>query len=144
MQASLVDQRRYLSENARSRLRGSNACLRTVAPTLPVRVPSERAGVFLLDHSQVGFAVIFINDISFFCVETKKARDLVKALGLGFGWVQPSKLYICEICVDTNLINRSGTSVVEIGRFVGKILRRRVAICGWQNEAASESPRQAA
>lgn len=107
MQASLVDQRRYLSENARSRLRGSNACLRTVAPTLPVRAPSERAGVFLLDHSQVGFAVIFIDDISFFCVEMKKARDLVRALGLGFGWVQPSELYIREISVDTDLIYRS-------------------------------------
>ena len=106
MQASLVDQRRYLSENTRSRLRGSNTCLRTEAPTLPFRTPSERAGVFLLDHSQVGFAVIFIDDISFFCVEMNKARDLSKALGLGYGWVQPSELYIRKISIDTDLIHR--------------------------------------
>jgi hypothetical protein len=63
----LADQRLYLSEKARSRLRGSNVCLITATPALLVRVPNERVGVFLLDHCQVGFAVMFIiSGISFF------------------------------------------------------------------------------
>ena len=66
----LGDQRRYLSEKARSRLRGSNACLRTVAPALLVRALNERAGAFLLDHCQVGFAVMsIIGGSSFLYVE---------------------------------------------------------------------------
>ena len=55
-----VGQRRYLSENATSRLRGRNNCLTTVGPALLARVLTERIGVFLLDHCQVGFAVMFI------------------------------------------------------------------------------------
>lgn len=40
----------------------------TAAPKLQVRAAEERVGVFLLDHCQVGFAVIFIIvGISFFC-----------------------------------------------------------------------------
>jgi len=56
----LVSQRRYLSEKARSRLRGSKVCLITIAPALLVRVLAERALAFLLDHCQVGFAVMSI------------------------------------------------------------------------------------
>lgn len=86
----LAGQRRYFSENARSRLRGSMACLMTATPTLLVRVPGECAGVFLLAHCQVGFAVMFIIDgVSFFCVGMKKARGLLRASG--FGWGQPSE-----------------------------------------------------
>ena len=56
----LAGQRRYFSEKARSRLRGSRACLMTAAPKFPVRAAGERVGVFLLAHCQVGFAVMFI------------------------------------------------------------------------------------
>lgn len=63
----LAGQRRYFSEKARSRLRGNSACLTIAAPALLVHVPGECAGVFLLAHCQVGFAVMFIIDgISFF------------------------------------------------------------------------------
>lgn len=49
-------------------------CLMTAAPTLLVRVLGKCAGVLLLAHCQVGFAVMFIIDgISFFCVGMKKA-----------------------------------------------------------------------
>jgi len=60
-------QRRYLSEKARSRLRGSKVCLITIAPVLLVRVLAEGVLAFLLDHCQVGFAVMSIIGISFFC-----------------------------------------------------------------------------
>lgn len=63
----LAGQRRYFSENASSRLRGSMACLRAVAPALLVRAPGAGAGELLLAHCQVGLAVLFIIDgISFF------------------------------------------------------------------------------
>jgi hypothetical protein len=55
-----IGQRRYFSENATSRLRGSNNCLKTVGLALLARVLIERVGVFLLDHCQAGFAVMFI------------------------------------------------------------------------------------
>ena len=80
-----LDQRRYFREKSRSRskLRGNNACLRGDMPVLPVRVLGELAEVFLPDHCQVGFAVIFtIGAISLFCVGMKKAQDLVRARAL--------------------------------------------------------------
>lgn len=81
-------QRRYLSEKARSRLRGSKVCLITIAPALLVRVLAERVLAFLLDHCQVGFAVMsIIGELSFFCVEVKKPEDLSRVSG--FGWGQP-------------------------------------------------------
>lgn len=49
----------------------------------PVRVLGELAEVFLPDHCQVGFAVIFtIGAISFCCVGMKKAQDLVRTWAL--------------------------------------------------------------
>jgi hypothetical protein len=60
-------QRRYLSEKAGSRLRGHKVCLTTIAPALLVRVPAERVVAFLLDHCQVGLAVMsIIVEFSFF------------------------------------------------------------------------------
>lgn len=83
-----LDQRRYLNENATSRLRGSNNCLMTVGPALLARVLRERVGVFLLDTCQVGFAVMFIiGGISFFLLRNGKSPRPCE--GLGFGWVQP-------------------------------------------------------
>lgn len=54
-----VAQRRYFSEKSTSKLRGISACLRADAPVMPLLVLSGRLGVFLLDHCQAGFAVIF-------------------------------------------------------------------------------------
>lgn len=60
-------QRRYLSEKAWSRLRGSKICLITIAPALLVRVLPESVLAFLLDHFQVGFAVMsIIGEFPFF------------------------------------------------------------------------------
>jgi hypothetical protein len=61
-----VGQRRYLSEKARSRLRGSKVGLITIPPVWLVRVLAEGVLAFLLDHCQVGFAVMSIIGISFF------------------------------------------------------------------------------
>jgi urea transporter len=54
----LASQRRYLSENARSRLRGSQVCFILIALALRVRVVAEPVLAFLLDHCQVGLAVM--------------------------------------------------------------------------------------
>ena len=83
-----VGQRRYLSEKARSRLRGNKVCLITIAPALLVRVLAERGLAFLLDHCQVGLAVMsIISEFSFFGVGVKKPKDIYRVLG--FGWGQP-------------------------------------------------------
>lgn len=75
-----VGQRRYLSEKAKSRLRGSKVCLIAIAPAWLVRVLAEGVLAFLLDHCQVGFAVMSIIGISFFCVCKEKARKHVHGL----------------------------------------------------------------
>ena len=68
--------------------------------------------MFLLDYCQVGLAVTFIiGEISFFCVGMKKAQDLFRALG--FGWVQPSELYMPEIAVDSGLRCRAASQIRE-------------------------------
>jgi hypothetical protein len=47
-----------------------------------------RSAATLLDHCQVGFAVMsIIGELSFFCVEVKKPEDLSGVSG--FGWGQP-------------------------------------------------------
>lgn len=80
----LVGQRRYLSENARSRLRGSKVCLITIASALLVRVLAERVVAFLLDHCQVGLAVMsIIVEFSFSCVGVKKPEDMYRVSGFG-------------------------------------------------------------
>jgi hypothetical protein len=64
----LAGQRRYLSEKARSRLRGSKVCLITIPPALLVRVLADREFAFLLDQCKVGLAVMsIIVEFSFFC-----------------------------------------------------------------------------
>lgn len=85
----LASQRRYLSEKARSRLRGNKVCLITIAPALLVRVLAERGLAFLLDHCQVGLAVMSIigEFSSFFGVGVKKPKDMYRVSG--FGWGQP-------------------------------------------------------
>jgi hypothetical protein len=91
-----LDQRLYFSEKSksRSRLRGINACLRAEVPVWPVRALGERAEVFLPDHCQVGFAVIFIIDgISFFCSGMNKpeaCRELRALVGVN------RQNYICQ------------------------------------------------
>lgn len=76
------DQRRYLSEKARSRVRGSKVCLITIAPALLVRVLAERVA-FLLDHCQVGVAVMsIIGEFSFFRRRGEKAQRCVLGFGL--------------------------------------------------------------
>lgn len=50
----------------------------TVGPAVLVRVLRERVGTFLLDHCQVGFAVMFI---------IGEFPSLRPWDGLGFGWV---------------------------------------------------------
>jgi hypothetical protein len=83
-----VGQRRYLSEKARSRLRGNKVCLITIAPALLVRVLAEPGLAFLLDHCQVGLAVMsIIGEFSFFCVGVKKPEDMYRVSG--FGRVRP-------------------------------------------------------
>lgn len=80
-----LGQRRYFSEKSTSRLRGNSACFKAEAPVLvPGLAPSERVGVFLPDHCQVGFAVMLI------IVEFPFFADEVISLNLdgysGFGW----------------------------------------------------------
>jgi hypothetical protein len=49
-----------LSEKAKSRLRGSKVCLITIALALRVCAVVEPVLAFLLDHCQVGLAVMSI------------------------------------------------------------------------------------
>lgn len=74
-------------------------------PALLVRALSERAEVFLSDHCQVGFAVMLIIS-AIPCYRMKKAQDLLVS---GFGWVQPSKLYIHKLCLNSGWA-RMGTA----------------------------------
>lgn len=86
--AWLARQRRYLSEKARSRLRGNNVCLITIAPELYARGLAERWLAFVLDHCQVGFAVMsIIAEFSFFLRGVEKPENMYRFSG--FGWVQP-------------------------------------------------------
>ena len=80
-------------------LRGRSSCFRTVGPALLVRVLTERAGVFLFDHCQVGFAAMFTMWNFLFLLQNEKNPRPCE--GLGFGWVQPSELYMREISVDS-------------------------------------------
>ena len=72
-----VGQRRYLSEKAKSRLRGSKVCLITIAPAWLIRVLAEGVLAFLLDHCQVGFAVMsIIGNFLFLCLDEKARKHV--------------------------------------------------------------------